>query len=398
MNIYRSRILGYFLATLTISTLFELSILTLKLSDNGFAIISAFLLISSLVITVESRRLGLPLSAQKLFGQVGLILSVTAFLTLSVLITASFFMDRSGIPDDLQKYFHTPFDFVHGLLPAAWAFGMTTALHNRWVRSRPLGQSLDTGRWFVNAAVASLLSIIIFWVCMLFTDTWPGAGLPVMYLSAGAVFIGMVFVSHIKQQVTMVPTEQGIAVSSPEQREIDFNNCRYLFVEAVNHNYSGMYGHTSYTLTFTDHYLDTVASELFQYNTRDEEDTGIRCLADEIISRWHEHILPRYREELEQQGRIVFPSLRSYQSFIELTHTRITLSSASGNCEIELDEILSIIWIQGVLQVSGMCQSMKIPRADFADVDLLPELMGQQTGINQDLLDKLDACMRSFKG
>ena len=45
-----------------------------------------------------------------------------------------------------------------------------------------------------------------------------------------------------------------------------------------------------------------------------------------------------------------------------------------------------------------MRQSIKIPRADFADVDLLPELMGQQTGINQDLLDKLEACMRSFKG
>ena len=196
----------------------------------------------------------------------------------------------------------------------------------------------------------------------------------------------------------MVPTEQGVAVSFPEHREIDFNDCRYLFVEAVNNYYSGMYTHTSYTLTFTDHSLDTVTSELFQYNTKDEEDTAIRQLADEIIDRWHEHILPRYREELEQQGKVVFPSLRSDRSFIELTHTRITLSSASGNCEIELDEILSIIWIQGVLQVSGMRLSIKIPRADFADVDLLPELMGQQTGINQELLDKFEACMRSFKG
>lgn len=398
MNIYRSRILGYFLVTLTISTLLEVAIITLKLSDNGFAIICTLLMLSGLVITVESRRLGLPLSSQKLFGQVGIILSVTAFLTLSVLITASLFMDRSGIPDDLQKYFHTPFDFVHGLLPTAWAFGMTTALHNRWVRSRPFGQPLDTGRWFVNAAVASLLSIIIFWVCMLLTDTWPGAGLPVMYLSAGAAFVVMALVSNIKQQVAMVPTEQGVAVSSSEPREIDFNNCRYLFVEAVNHNYNGMYGHTSYTLTFTDHYLDTVASELFQYNTNDEEDTRIQQLVDEIIDRWHEHILPRYKDELEQNGKIVFPSLRSERMSVELTHTHISLSGISGDCEIALDDILTCIWIKGALHISGMRQSMKIPRADFADVDLLPELMGQQTGINQELLDKLEACMRSFKG
>ncbi|QOX79872.1 hypothetical protein FY034_13330 [Trichlorobacter lovleyi] len=397
MNIYRSRILVYFLVTLTISTLFELAVITLKLSDNGLAIISGFLLLSSLIITVESRRLGLPLSAQKLFSHVGLILSVTVFTTMAVLMTASFFMHRSGIPDDMQKYFPSAFDFVHGLFPSAWALGMTTALHNRWVRSRPFGPTNDNDRWFIDATAAGLASIIVFWVCMFLTDTWPGAGLPVMYLAAVAVFVGIVLISRIKRQVAMVPTENGVTTSSPERREIDFNDCRYLFVEAVNHYCSGMYMHTSYTLTFTDHSLDTVTSELFQYNTKDDEDTGIQHLADQIIERWHEHILPRYQEELEQKGRLIFPSRRSERQFIELTHGHISLSSISDGCRIQRDEIATCFWHKGSLHISDGQRSMDIQRAEFADVDLLPELMGYPGGIDKELLDKLEACMRSFK-